>query len=563
MTSAATERTPLSSAERLAATWLGACVAVVVLDAALRAAILPAHAVFLSAAAVPVSLDRFWARRPRPRAVQLLESFAWVLGGAALWLTAGSDWSFLLWLGMPAAFAVLRGQGRWDVGEAAALGVAGALALWASAGLGAVRLGWSYGAMSFAAAFAGAAVLIAAAATVVGGRRAAAAEAARIARRFRVVMEASPDIFLLVDARGVVRAGYGGGEGKLVPEAGRLVGAEAASLFAASEEARLAEALDEARRLGEPLRLIAAGDGGLIELRLSSAGAGDVAMALRPASIEVEALPKAEQERDAADAAARARSRFFAGMSHELRTPLNAVLGFSDAMRHKMFGPLSAKYSEYAEDIHQSARHLLDLVGDILDLSRIEAGRYELERERFDAREAAEAASRMMRPAADAGEVALEIEVGSDPIEVEADLRALKQMLLNLTSNAVKFAGPKGVVRIGMAVEDGALVATVSDTGPGLSQDDIARLGRPFEQTREGRQHAGRSTGLGLSLVKSLSELHGGRLEIESALGRGATFRVRLPVIATPDAPPTSMDARGRLKRIRDAGYSDDATGEA
>jgi cell cycle sensor histidine kinase DivJ len=383
------------------------------------------------------------------------------------------------------------------------------------------------------------------------------------ARRLSAALAGSPDVFLTVDHADRIVAGWGGGDGKLMADAAACVGRIAGGLFAEPEVLRFHRALDRVRKFGDPERLVLAGDEGLIEVRLTPTDAGEVTMALRPASPEVEALPKAMRERDAADAASRARSRFFASMSHELRTPLNAVLGFSDVMRSAMFGPLPARYAEYADDIHSSAKHLLDLVGDLLDVSRIEAGRYELEFSRFDAREAAEGAARMMRPAAEAGQVRFELAIGEAPIEVEADLRALKQMLLNLTSNAVKFSGAKGVVTLSLGVEHDMLVAAVTDTGPGLTSDEIGRLARPFEQTKEGRLQSSRSSGLGLALVKSLCELHGGKLEIESEPGQGSTFRMRLPVLAKDGEPSEEMDARGRLQRVRDARFADDAAGEA
>jgi len=281
---------------------------------------------------------------------------------------------------------------------------------------------------------------------------------------------------------------------------------------------------------------------------------------------DVDALAVAVRERDDALAAIRARSRFFASMSHELRTPLNAVLGFSEVMQLKLFGPMPAKYAEYADLIHESAKHLLDLIGDVLDVNKIEEGRYELDVAKFDAREAVHAVARLMRPSAEDKSVKLETAVGDQAIAVEADLRALKQILLNLASNAVKFTPAGGVVTITMRAQDGALIAQVADTGPGLTPEEMERIGRPYEQTDRGKQHEDRSSGLGLALVRSLAELHGGALEIESVVGEGSVFRVRLPVLVGGAKSSPTMDARGRLQRIKAAGFgersSDDSDGE-
>jgi len=278
---------------------------------------------------------------------------------------------------------------------------------------------------------------------------------------------------------------------------------------------------------------------------------------------EAKALAVVERERDDALAAIRARSRFFADMSHELRTPLNAVLGFSEVMQLKLFGPMPAKYAEYADLIHESAKHLLDLIGDVLDVNKIEEGRYELDVAKFDARDAVNAVGRLMRPSAEGKSVKLEIVPGDDVITVEADLRALKQMLLNLASNAVKFTPAGGVVTISVRAEGDALVAQVADTGPGLTPEEMARIGRPYEQTERGKQHEGRSSGLGLALVRSLSELHGGALEIESVVGEGSVFRVRLPVLVDGATSSPSMDARGRLQRVKAAGFGERSGGRA
>jgi cell cycle sensor histidine kinase DivJ len=538
------------------ALWLGVCGVGAALEAIASGGVSLAQAVFLACAVTPVILERVAFRNTPGRGATTLTAIAWLIGAVALIETSDAAGGlFAVWLAIPAASAAVRGRAGRAVIESLALSALAAVALVAVGLVGAEGAGWSYGALPIVSAFGVAALVCIAATRAARAYRLAASRAGIEGRRLAAVMEASPDVFLRIDNAGRVRAADGGGEGKLVEDAAVYVGAAAAGLFAPSEAARFNQAMIRVRRTGEPERLVLASDEGLIEARMARMADRDVMLIMRPASAEVEALPAAERERDAAEAAARARSRFFASMSHELRTPLNAVLGFSDAMRLKTFGPMPAKYAEYAEDIHTSAKHLLDLVGDLLDVSKIEAGRYELELSRFDAREALHAAARMMRPAAEAGKILFEIDAGDEPIEVEADLRALKQMLLNLTSNAVKFTAAGGLVKVSSRAEGLALIVEVSDTGPGLAPDEILRIARPFEQTREGLRHPSRSSGLGLALVRSLCELHAGRLEIESEPGRGATFRLRLPVLAGTNEPEKSLDARGRLQRIKDAGF--------
>lgn len=248
-----------------------------------------------------------------------------------------------------------------------------------------------------------------------------------------------------------------------------------------------------------------------------------------------------EQAKADAEALAAGKSRFLANMSHELRTPLNAIMGFSDIMKARMFGVLPDKYAEYGALIHESGAHLLDLINDVLDMSKIEAERYELSREVFDAREAISAALRLMRLQADGVGVQLRGVLPPGALEIDADRRALKQIVLNLVSNALKFTPKGGSVTVTADGFDGIFELVVSDTGVGISKEDLDRLGRPYEQADAGRQVQG--TGLGLSLVRSFAELHGGDMIIESALGEGASVTVRLPVLVPPSeaAPPEPL----------------------
>lgn len=246
-------------------------------------------------------------------------------------------------------------------------------------------------------------------------------------------------------------------------------------------------------------------------------------------------LRESEAARKKAEADAAGRARFLANMSHELRTPLNAIMGFSDIMRVKMFGELQPKYAEYAELIHESGQHLMDLINDVLDMSKIEAQRFELSREIFDARDAVNAAMRLMRLQADDAGIRLRGVLPAEPLEVNADRRAIKQIVLNLVSNALKFTPRGGLVTVMLDRAAGAMDLVVSDSGTGIAPEDLERIGRPYEQAG-GPNDRAQGTGLGLSLVRSFAELHGGRMSLESRLGEGTAVAVRMPVLVEPKA---------------------------
>jgi len=239
---------------------------------------------------------------------------------------------------------------------------------------------------------------------------------------------------------------------------------------------------------------------------------------------------EAAQER--AEAANKAKSAFLANMSHELRTPLNAIIGFSELMREKMFGPLGdRRYDEYAKLIHHSGKHLLDLITDMLDMAKIEAGKMVLSPERMDLSEAVEDCLRTLKDQALNGRVTLTSEYRCKPV-LEADRRAVKQILLNLLSNAVKFTPPDGRIMVSTWKARGRAYVSVHDTGIGISAQDLSRLGNPFEQAETDAMHAKGGTGLGLALVKALVEKHGGKLVMASEVGKGTTVVVDFPLAA-------------------------------
>jgi signal transduction histidine kinase len=250
-----------------------------------------------------------------------------------------------------------------------------------------------------------------------------------------------------------------------------------------------------------------------------------------PARAELQAeLDEARAGKAAAEADAQAKMRFLANMSHELRTPLNAIMGFSDIMRTRLFGDLPPRYGDYPELIHESGRHLLDLINDVLDMSKIEADRYELAREEFDAREPVSAALRILQIQAHESRVQLRGVLPASELDVNADRRAIKQIVLNLVANALKFTPALGSVTVTLHAAQGAMELAVADTGVGIAPEDLARLGRPFEQAGDAASRTG-GTGLGLSLVKAFAKLHGGDMTIESRLGEGTAVTVRLPIL--------------------------------
>lgn len=251
------------------------------------------------------------------------------------------------------------------------------------------------------------------------------------------------------------------------------------------------------------------------------------------------------EARERAETANSTKSRFLANMSHELRTPLNAIIGFSDILRMEMFGALGhERYSEYAQLINESGALLLDLISDILDMSKIEAGKYDLHPEVLDIAALIESCVRLVRGKAEDNGVHMDHSIDChDGAEIVADERALKQIMLNLLSNAVKFTPAGGTISVDVAEEDNEVRLVVRDTGRGIPKDQIDRLGQPFEQIATDAKLSKQGTGLGLALVRSLAELHGGRMAIESELGKGTSVTVTLPKIPYCEVPAPEEEA--------------------
>jgi two-component system cell cycle sensor histidine kinase PleC len=235
--------------------------------------------------------------------------------------------------------------------------------------------------------------------------------------------------------------------------------------------------------------------------------------------------------KEIAEAANRAKTEFLANMSHELRTPLNAVLGFSEIIQQSRMGPVDVRYRDYAAQIHASGRHLLEVISDILDLSKIEVGRLTLREELVDIAEVVGACQRLIAERAEAASVQLTVALAPNLPPVHADKLRLKQILLNLLSNAVKFTPAGGQVTVSAALDvAGGLALQVKDTGIGMSEQEIRLALEPFRQVDNALNRRFEGTGLGLSLVQKLTDLHGGRLAIESAPGVGTVVRIHLGV---------------------------------
>lgn len=251
---------------------------------------------------------------------------------------------------------------------------------------------------------------------------------------------------------------------------------------------------------------------------------------LRSAAASVEV---ARAEAAAAQDKLERRTTFFAQTSHELRTPLNAIIGFADMMRSGIFGPLPERYQEYSELIHEGGRNLTLVVDDVLDLARLESGKYEIMPELISLTDLADEAVRFMSDEAARKRIDLHV-AGQDDAEAFADAKAVRQIALNLISNALKFTPAEGTVAVIAEEVPGGARLVVADTGVGISPEDLEKLSRAFEQGDAGKKQKG--AGLGLSVVRAFAELHGGRLAIESRIDGGTRISVFFPAEKTDSA---------------------------
>jgi two-component system cell cycle sensor histidine kinase PleC len=303
-----------------------------------------------------------------------------------------------------------------------------------------------------------------------------------------------------------------------------------------------------ALRNGRWLKLIerATPDGGLLtvgvdvsenirneeELKKQQEKMRRAALDLQRSEGKAEALSrKYSEEKVKAEHAAFTKSAFLANMSHELRTPLNAIIGFSEIMMNELAGPLGhPSYKEYSRDILTSGQHLLDMINDILDMAKIEAGKMTITPQAIDPVDPVDAALRMIRRKAEEKEIELVLDAAPNLPDIDADHRAIRQMILNLVSNAIKFTDPGGTITVRVEQRGPEIYFAVTDTGIGIPAEDISRLAQPFEQVSKTKDRNTDGTGLGLALTKSFAEMHGGRLNIASIYGEGTTVAFSLPI---------------------------------
>ena len=478
-----------------------------------------------------------------------LAIFAVLIGYLAA-LTGGVVSPLVVWFALVPAEAALAG-GRPAVIRAAA---AASVALFAVAAIEAVgalpasRLpvpAWEIYALSVFAAVVQAALVAAASQD---RQRAADEAAAEGAAMYRFLADNAMDLITRHTSDGRIRFASPAALPLLGMQPEQLIGLAPSALVHPDDlqtvQAAFMEASYFARAASAELRLKRA-DGSHVwaEIRCrpvpkSNGEAADIVAVTRDITERKAYERELIEARDLSEQASRSKSRFLANMSHELRTPLNAIIGFSEVMSHQMFGPLGgARYLEYSGLIHESGNHLLELINSILDMSKIEAGKFELSEEVIDLGAVAQAAIRFVKLPAERQGVVLKTAIAANAAQIFADKRAVKQILVNLLSNGVKFTPRGGEVRIMAGLDSQGVEIAVADTGMGISRKDLERLGKPFEQVEGEHVRSKEGTGLGLALVKALAAMHGGEAVLESTLGEGTVVRVRLPYAA--------VDAKG------------------
>jgi two-component system, cell cycle sensor histidine kinase DivJ len=477
-------------------------------------------------------------------------AFAATIGYLAL-ITGGLTSPLVIWFALVPAEAALAGGGRavMRAGMAAAaalLCVGAAQALHAVPESRLVMPAWQFYLGSALAAVMQAAFVAGAAQDRQRRANEAAAEGAAM---YRFLAENAMDLITLHGSDGRIRFASPAARALLGREPESLLGLAAMSLVHGEDLKTMQSVFVEASYFGRSAEAevrLKRGDGSYVwtEIRCRPAepGAGQEAeiVAVTRDISERKAQERALIEaRDIAESASRAKSHFLANMSHELRTPLNAIIGFSEVMTHEMFGPLGGlRYREYAGLIHESGGHLLELINGILDMSKIEAGKFDLSEEMFDLVDVAAQAARFVKLQADRKGVVLMTAIPPNCATIFADKRAIKQMLVNLLTNGVKFTPRGGEVKVWAVRASGGVQIAVRDTGVGIAPEDLERLGRPFEQVDGAHVKQQEGTGLGLALVKALAAMHGGEAILESKLGAGTTVRLRLPHAAVNAGVP-------------------------
>jgi PAS domain S-box-containing protein len=361
--------------------------------------------------------------------------------------------------------------------------------------------------------------------------------------RYRAIVELSPDLIMIRQGETIVFVNRAGAKLLGAESQSEIIGRSIWDFVPEVARAKIRSRVESIDRNGEPLPLeeyqYCRLDGTIIEIEAAATpfsyrNAPAVQLVARGISDRKRAEAELKQAKEQAELASRAKSEFLANMSHELRTPLNAVIGFSEIIKDEVLGRDPDRYRAYAADIHASGVHLLSLINDILDLSKIEAGKAELAEAEVDIAEVVRSSIRLVRERAENAQVTLGVAVPAALPRVWAERRALKQILLNFLANAIKFTRPGGSITVAARLtDDGAVAISVADTGIGIPAADLERALAPFGQVGNPltRDHSG--TGLGLPLSRALIELHGGVLQLQSEPGIGTTVSAVLPARRT------------------------------
>ena len=397
-------------------------------------------------------------------------------------------------------------------------------------------------------------------------------------QRYRLLAQNATDMITRHDARGQVMFASSASEQILGQPAQVLEGNGLLERVHVSDKPSFLMAFSQCLEHGQPvsveLRLaMASQDGGTVvagtsyrwvEMRCrpvvwdEESGSVAVAREIVAVTRDISARKAQEDEilmaRDAAESANRAKTQFLANMSHELRTPLNAIIGFSEILVRELYGRIGEdRYREYAHLIHESGEHLLSVVNEVLDMSKIEAGRFDIVTEHFNLPELVKLCCEIIGAQADKKSIKVAMDIEPGLPELVADKRACKQILLNLLANAVKFTNENGCVTVTTRQLGEEMELAVSDNGIGIAEEDISKLGNPFVQAESSYDRSYEGAGLGLSVVKGLVRLHGGTFKIESALGKGTRVSIRLPVngrVETADPDTQTEQIRDENDRI-------------